>query len=101
MLGMCNLYQPSLFEKIDIRFAPKDRLGLYKPWIGPLGMGPIVLPGNRAKLAQWGLIPPNSPTRKPVTVDEQRPARAPGHRTVISGCMEAWAALHLPGRQLR
>lgn len=66
---MCNLYQPSLFEKIDIRFAPKDHLGLYKPWIGPLGMGPIVLPGNRAKLAQWGLIPPNSPTKRPATPD--------------------------------
>lgn len=91
---MCNIYEPSLFERIDRRFAVRNTVGPYKRSIGPLGEAPIVLPGHRAALSQWGLIPPTSPTKKPATPDgrplstnnarRERLATAPSFR-------KAWA----------
>ena len=65
---MCNLYNPAGPQKISMAHAVAAPLGAYGSTIGPLQPGPIVVPG-RALLAQWGLIPPHSPTRRPATPD--------------------------------
>ena len=65
---MCNLYAPCGPEKISMRFAVGAPLGSYAATVAPLKPGPIVVPG-RALVAQWGLIPPHSPTRRPALPD--------------------------------
>lgn len=65
---MCNLYAPTGPQKISMRFAVGAPVQPYAATVAPLRPGPIVLPG-RALVAQWGLIPPHSPTRRPATPD--------------------------------
>lgn len=61
---MCNLYIPSIREKVVIRHLVEPFEGDYAGTVAPLKPGPIVVPG-RALVAQWGMIPPGSPTRTP------------------------------------
>lgn len=68
---MCNLYAPTGPQKISMRFAVGAPVGAYAATVAPLKNGPIVVPG-RALVAQWGLIPPNSPTRSPSLPNGQR-----------------------------
>jgi putative SOS response-associated peptidase YedK len=68
---MCNLYQPSTHEKISMRHLVPDFLGDYGATVAPLKPGPIVL-ADRALVAQWGMIPPWSKTREPLTSQGRR-----------------------------
>lgn len=62
---MCNLYEPEHPDRISMRFAISAPVGPYDRTVAPLKNGPIVVPG-RALVAQWGMIPSHSPTRKPL-----------------------------------
>ena len=69
---MCNLYAPTGPEKISMRFAVGAPVGDYAATVAPLKPGPIVVPGGRAIVAQWGMIPPHSKTRTPMLPNGQR-----------------------------
>ena len=68
---MCNLYAPESPQKISMRFAVAAPIEPYGPTVAPLKPGPIVIAGG-ALVAQWGLIPPQSPTRVPMLSSGQR-----------------------------
>lgn len=54
---MCNLYQPSIREKVVLRHFVPDFPGEYGQVVAPLKPGPFVL-SDRAVIGQWGMIPP-------------------------------------------
>ena len=63
---MCNLYQTTPREKINMKFAVGAPVGDYAATAAPLKLAPFVTAGPDALVGQWGMIPPNSPTRKPM-----------------------------------
>lgn len=69
---MCNLYAPSGPKKISMRFAVGAPVGECAATVATLKPGPIVVPGGRAIVAQWGMIPPYSRTRTPTLLNGQR-----------------------------
>jgi putative SOS response-associated peptidase YedK len=64
---MCNLYQSTPRDKINFRFLVTLPLLDYAETIAPLKAGPFVMSGGASAVGQWGLIPHNSKTRKPMT----------------------------------
>lgn len=62
---MCNLYQSTPRDRINPRhlvtLPPID----YAATIAPLKPAPIVMARGASAVAQWGMIPPDAPTRKP------------------------------------
>lgn len=54
-----------------MRYAVAAPIGAYGPTVAPLKSGPIVI-NDRALVAQWGMIPPHSPTRTPMLSSGQR-----------------------------
>jgi putative SOS response-associated peptidase YedK len=93
---MCNLYEPEHPDRISMRYTVAAPVGHYERTVAPLKPGPIVVPG-RALVAQWGLIPPPSSTRRPALPDgrplstnnarRERLASAPTYR-------KAWTSGH-------
>lgn len=61
---MCNLYQPSLFDKVDQRFlfrgVGRDDV---RPYVAPRDQGPFIR-GNEVVVGKWGLIPGFSPSSR-------------------------------------
>ena len=72
---MCNLYGTT--DRLTLRSQLFARIPEGTPdWpsvIGPLGSGVFVGQEGIARVGQWGLIPPDSPTRKPVSKATGRP----------------------------
>jgi putative SOS response-associated peptidase YedK len=69
--SMCNLYEPSVHDKISMKFAVAAPVGDYATTVAPLKPGPIVTKYG-ALVAQWGLIPPGSRSRVPTLPNGQR-----------------------------
>jgi putative SOS response-associated peptidase YedK len=61
---MCNLYQSTPRDRINMRFALQVPDQAYLPTIAPLRDGPFVL-ADRVVVGQWGMIPPKSRTKRP------------------------------------
>lgn len=61
---MCNLYEPPQREIIEQRHQVQLPELDYGRVIAPLKNGPFVM-ANGAAIGQWGMIPPNSKTRRP------------------------------------
>lgn len=68
---MCNLYAPSIRDKISMKFAVAAPVGDYAATVAPLKPGPFVIAG-RALVGQWGMIPAWSKTRVPMLPNGQR-----------------------------
>ncbi len=66
---MCNLYGTTSRDEIHrldwVRL--RDDLPEWQAVVGPLGQGLIVRQHGEADVGQWGMIPPGSPTRRPMT----------------------------------
>jgi putative SOS response-associated peptidase YedK len=65
---MCNRYETVSKYGIRTRFDVEPYPDPVPPAIGPLGRGDFIT-GAGARVGQWGLIPPTSPTRRPATPD--------------------------------
>ncbi|WP_371329043.1 SOS response-associated peptidase [Polaromonas sp. AER18D-145] len=66
---MCNLYMAPTGARISMKFQVGAPVQPYLPLVAPLKSGPFVTTAPVAQVGQWGLIPPHSPTRKPMTED--------------------------------
>lgn len=64
---MCNLYESTPRDKINARHLVQLPLLDYAKTIAPLKPGPFVMANGVSAVGQWGMIPPNSTTRKPMT----------------------------------
>lgn len=62
---MCNLYTPSPRERISMRFQVGAPVKPYGTYVAPLKDGPYLRADGRIEVGQWGMIPPDSETRKP------------------------------------
>ena len=67
---MCNRYTSP--EEGDIerfwRVTPRTkRLPMWMPTVAPLRPAPYIRAGGELEVGQWGMIPPGSPTRTPMT----------------------------------
>lgn len=82
---MCNLYAPVPPEKIAMQYAVAAPVGNYAPMVGPFNAAPIIVPGPRALVAQWGLIPPSSRTRIPLGRDGRRLSTNNARRERLQG----------------
>lgn len=65
---MCNRYRPAGVTYIRDAFGFTLIEEAYPVAIGPLQRAPFIVSG-RAMLGQWGIIPPNSKTRRPTRAD--------------------------------
>jgi putative SOS response-associated peptidase YedK len=65
---MCNRYRPASITFIRDVFGFTLIEEGYAEAIGPLQLGPFIVPG-RAMLGQWGLIPHGSKSRRPTRAD--------------------------------
>jgi putative SOS response-associated peptidase YedK len=65
---MCNRYETVSKYGIRTRYQVEPDPAPVLPSIGPLGQGDFITAAG-AKVGQWGLIPPTSPTRRPATPD--------------------------------
>lgn len=62
---ICNLYTPSPRERISMRFQIGAPVKPYGTYVAPLKDGPYLRADGRIEVGQWGMIPPDSETRKP------------------------------------
>lgn len=72
---MCNLYGSTdrkTLRTLTFVQVPDD-LAEPAAIVGPLGQGVFVGQRGEARLGQWGMIPPGSPTRRPVSPSTGRP----------------------------
>ena len=73
--GMCNLYGTT--DRKTLRSLTFVRLPDETPdWpaiAAPLSQGVVIRQGGLAVTGQWGMIPPDSPTRRPVSKSTGRP----------------------------
>lgn len=72
---MCNLYGTTSrteFRRLDF-VELRDDLPEWQSVVGPLGQGLIVRQRGVAAVGQWGMIPPDSPTRRPTSKRTGRP----------------------------
>lgn len=63
---MCNLYRPTDRERIHSRWRVQVPDTEYLTYVAPLKPGPFLTAGGVARVGQWGLIPPDSKTRRPM-----------------------------------
>ena len=74
-VDMCNLYGTT--DRMTLRTQVLARVPEDTPdWpmvVGPLNNGVFVFQEGLAGVGQWGMIPPDSPTRKPVNRSSGRP----------------------------
>ena len=84
---MCNLYQSTPRDRLE----PWAKVVLppvhYEPVIAPLKMGPILLPRGACAIGQWGMIPPGSQTRIPMTRTGKRMSTNNARRETVAS---AW-----------
>lgn len=66
MRSVCNLYQSTPRDKINLRHLVALPELPYPAVIAPLSPAPIVLARGASAVAQWGMIPPGSESRKPL-----------------------------------
>ena len=72
---MCNLYQSTPRDQLPAAFAGiVQRVDgpEYAHVIAPLKLGPFITKRGQATVGQWGMIPPNSKTRIPMTAQGKR-----------------------------
>lgn len=62
---MCNLYQSTPRETINMRHLVQLPEVLYADTIAPLKPGPLVMARGASAVGQWGMIPPDSKERTP------------------------------------
>ena len=62
---MCNVYTVSSAKEIAKHFRSQLSAEPEKRTVGPFGYAPIIVPGRRALVAQWGMIPGYSDSRIP------------------------------------
>jgi len=68
---MCNLYQMTPKEDIEVYFRALVRNGYLATHVGPFGQGAFLRPqaegGLEGVAGQWGMIAPGSKTRRPAS----------------------------------
>jgi putative SOS response-associated peptidase YedK len=64
---MCNLYETPPAEIITDLFGTQILTELYEKRVAPLKRAPIIRKKGKAEIAQWGIIPAHSKSRKPTT----------------------------------
>ncbi|WP_298930941.1 SOS response-associated peptidase family protein [uncultured Ramlibacter sp.] len=62
---MCNLYESTPRDKINMRHLVKLPEKPYPGTIAPLKPGPFVKADGASDVGQWGLIPDGSPSQRP------------------------------------
>jgi putative SOS response-associated peptidase YedK len=69
---MCNLYKSTPRDGINMRHLVQLPELLYADTIAPLKPGPFVMARGASAIGQWGMIPPGSTTRTPMTKQGRR-----------------------------
>jgi len=92
---MCNRYTSP--EEGDIerfwKLGPRNKiLATWLPTLAPLRPGPYIKAGGELEVGQWGMIPPTSATRTPMTKGSatRKPARMSTNNARIETIDNAW-----------
>jgi putative SOS response-associated peptidase YedK len=92
---MCNRYTSPSEGDIERfwKLSPRDKvLPSWLPGMAPLKPGPYIKPGGVLEVGQWGMIPPSSATRTPMTKGSatQKPKRMRTNNARIETVASSW-----------